>query len=69
MHARTSYAVDAFTLHTGETEPAVVRRPESDAVAFSYQRLVRPVVLTTCAGCYARPERRARHQSWVYPVP
>ena len=66
MHSRASYAVDCFALHTGETEPAVVRRSDSDEVALVFQRLVRPVLLITCADCYADPVRRQRHQSWAY---
>lgn len=68
VHGRGAYAVDAFALYTGETEPAIVRRPDSDEVVLVYQRLVRSVVLITCADCYADPVRRRRHQSWVYPV-
>jgi hypothetical protein len=67
MHQRGSYVVDAFVLHTGETEPAVVRRPDSDAVLFAYARLVRPVVVITCADCYATAAGRCRHQSFAYP--
>ncbi len=68
LHGRGAYLVDRFVLHTGETEPAIVRRADSDEVAFTYQRLVRPVVLVTCADCYADPARRRRHESWSYPA-
>ena len=67
MHQRGSYVVDAYVLHTGETEPAVVRRPDSDAVLLAYARLVRPVVVITCADCYATAAGRRRHQSFTYP--
>ena len=69
MHGRTSYVVDAFVLCTGETEPAVVRRAESDAVVLTYARLVRPVIVVTCADCYATQAGRRRHQSFAYPFP
>src|SRR4029077_10955078 len=68
MHGRASYAVAGYRLYTGPTEPAVVRKPDSDAIAFTYQRLVRAVVLVTCARCYADPARRARHERWDFPV-
>lgn len=68
MHGRTGYAVAGYRLYTGATEPAVVRKPDSDAIAFTYQRLVRPVLLVTCAACYADPARRARHERWDFPV-
>jgi hypothetical protein len=67
-HRRASYAVAGYRLHTGATEPAVVRKPDSDAIAFTYQRLVHPVLLVTCATCYADPARRARHQRWDFPL-
>lgn len=69
MHQRAACVVDAFVLHTGETEPAVVRRPDSDAVVLAYERLVRPVIVVTCADCYATPAGRRRHQSFTYPFP
>ena len=68
MHGRASYAVAGYRLYTGATESAVVRKPDSDAIAFTYQRLVRPVLLVTCATCYADPARRARHQRWDFPL-
>jgi hypothetical protein len=68
VHRRSSYAVDCFLLHTGETEPAIVRRPESDEIALVYRRLVRPIVVITCADCYADPGCRRRHQSWSCPA-
>jgi hypothetical protein len=67
MHQRGRWVVDAYVLHTGETEPAVVRRPDSEAIVLEYQRLVRPVVVVTCADCYADPAARRRHESWAYP--
>jgi hypothetical protein len=69
MHARAGYTVDAYVLYTGDTEPAVVRRPESDVVALAYARLTRPVILVTCADCYATPRGRRRHQSFTFPLP
>ena len=68
LHGRGSYVVDGFVLHTGETEPAIVRRADSDEVVLTYQRLVRPVVLVICADCYADPVRRRRYESWSYPT-
>jgi hypothetical protein len=68
LHARASYTVGGFVLHTGPTETAVVRRPDSDEVAFVYQRLLHPVTLVTCARCYADPTRRALHLTWTYSV-
>jgi hypothetical protein len=67
MHERSTYVVDAFVLHTGDTEPAVVRRADSDAVVLTYRRLIRPVIVVTCADCYADPAVRRRHQSWRHP--
>ena len=68
LHTRASYVVGGFVLHTGPTEPAVVRRGDSDELALVYQRLLRPVTLVTCARCYAEPERRALHLTWTYAV-
>lgn len=68
MHGRARYEIDGFALHTGETETAVVRRPDTDEVLLVYQRLVRPVVLITCRDCYADPRRRRCHESWTYPA-
>jgi len=68
VHGRGAYVVDGFVLHTGESEAAMIRQAESDAIVLVYQRLLRPVVLLTCRECYADPERRGRHQSWVFPV-
>jgi hypothetical protein len=68
MHERSTYVVDAFVLHTGDTEPAVVRRADSDAVAFTYRRLIRPVAIVTCADCYADPAVRSRHETWRHPL-
>lgn len=68
VHTRASYVVDGYVLHTGPTDTTVVRRPDSDDVAFVYQRLLRPVTLVTCARCYADPERRAAHLTWTYAV-
>jgi len=67
MHARASFVVDGFALHTGETEPAVLRRQYSDEVVGVYQRLVRPVLIITCADCYADVAVRRRHECWAYP--
>lgn len=67
-HARGSYRVGGYLLHTGETDTVVVRRPDSDAVALVYQRMLRPVVLATCAACYADAARRRLHQTWRYPA-
>jgi hypothetical protein len=65
-HGRATYAVDAFALHTGETEDAVFRRADGDEVP--YRRLVRPVLLLTCADCYADAARRGRHETWTFPL-
>ena len=67
MHERGRYVVDAFVLHTGETEAAVLRRGDAEEGALVYQRLVRPVVVVTCADCYRDPTIRRRHESWSYP--
>ena len=68
LHSRTSYVVDCFVLHTGATETAIVRRPDSDEIVLVYQRLVRPALVITCADCYADPRCRRRHESWAYPA-
>ena len=68
MHERASYTVAGYRLHTGPTEPTPVRKADSDEIAFVYQRLVRPVLVVTCARCYADPVRRARHERWDFPT-
>ena len=66
VHTRTTSAVDGFVLNTGPTEPTAVRKADSDAVDFVYQRLLRPVRVVVCVDCLRDPAVRATHLDWTY---
>lgn len=68
IHTRHGVTVQAFALHTGPTEPAVLRRHDDDCADLVYRRLLAPVLIVTCVDCYADPAIRACHSSWAYPV-
>ena len=65
-HLRTSYRVDHYTLYTGEVEPVTRIREDTDETV-TVLKLVRPIVITTCADCYARPEIRAERDCLFRP--
>ena len=66
VHGRDSFEVGGFALVTGPTEEASVRRSGSEEVVLAYRRLVRPVLLVTCARCFRDPGHRAQHRTWDY---
>jgi hypothetical protein len=66
-HTRSSYKVDHYTLYTGEVEPVTrVRGDDTDEV-ITVLKLVRPMVFTTCADCYRRPEVRSERDQLFQP--
>ena len=56
-HTRTTYTVGHYSLHTGRTVEATVRRGEDEAPAV-YRRLVEPVEVVSCPTCFTAPEVR-----------
>ncbi len=57
-HTRSGYTVGSYTMHTGRTVEATLRRGD-DETPLVYRRLVAPVVVVSCAACFATPEVRA----------
>lgn len=65
-HTRTSYQVDFYALHTGDTEPVAVYDPR-DGTTITVQRLVRPFDVFTCAECYPQPQVQAERERLFRP--
>jgi hypothetical protein len=58
IHTRTSYEVDYYLLHTGQTQWEFFLNPKQDLPPFRYLKLTQPIDVLTCVQCYARPEIR-----------
>jgi len=58
IHRQSSYEVDHYRLHTGNTEADFLVNPKQDAAPIRYLRLTNPVDIFTCIECYGRPEIR-----------
>jgi hypothetical protein len=56
-HTRVGYTVGHYALHTGRTEEATLRRGSEEA-PLVYRRLLEPVDVVSCAGCFATAEMR-----------
>lgn len=54
IHTRTSYEVDYYDMHAGQTETVTFRRSE-DGPEVVYQRLIAPEFIITCRDCYRDP--------------
>lgn len=57
LHTRTGYTVGFYVLHTGPTGEASMRRRDDEAPT-TYRRLLEPVEVVSCVGCFARPDVR-----------
>lgn len=57
LHARESWSVDYYLLHTGEVEPTTLASEALGGV-ISFLKLIRPIDVITCADCYRDPAVR-----------
>ncbi|HYD47601.1 MAG TPA: hypothetical protein VEB21_04605 [Terriglobales bacterium] len=64
IHTRDGYRVGFYELYTGAVEE-VTHSDELDG-PITFQRLVRPEYLVTCADCYRRPEVREEREKLFY---
>lgn len=62
-HTRTAYTVGHYVLHTGRTEEATVRR-RADEAGVTYRRLLTPLEVVSCPGCFASPAVRRLWESF-----
>jgi len=60
IHTQKGYRVDYYLLHTGRTERSAFRDPRDDMDPLAYLKLIEPVDIVSCAGCYADPAIRRR---------
>jgi len=65
-HTPSSYAVDYYALHTGDVESSTMRT-DDDRQAITFQKLLRAVVLITCADCYRDPAIRLEREQRFRP--
>jgi hypothetical protein len=69
VHTRSSYRVDYYELHTGQVEASILRHGDGGPVQ-TYQRLLVPELVITCADCYQDPliqdEREQRFRPELY---
>lgn len=65
-HTRTTYRVDYYAMHTGETDAATISRSDKDEV-IHYLKLIRPVDLVSCVDCYGQPAVRQEREQLFRP--
>lgn len=65
-HTRTTYRVDYYRMHTGDTEAATISRSDRDEV-IPYRKLIRLLDIITCADCYGRPAVRQERERLFRP--
>ena len=66
QHTRTSYAVDYYSLHTGNGEVCWLSADDGQR-SIAYVKLLDRFDVTTCAECYTRPSIRAEREERFHP--
>jgi hypothetical protein len=66
MHARDSWRVDYYLLHTGDVEPTTLSGEFLGGVV-SFLKLIRPIDVVTCADCYRDPAVRDEREKRFHP--
>lgn len=67
-HTQKGYRVDYYVLHTGRTEWVFLKSPKEDLPARHCLRLIEPVDIVSCAGCYDHPKiKRFLEEKFSHP--